>query len=473
MKSSVEYTSPTQVKLTVEVPFEELSEAVAAAYKRISSQVNIPGFRKGKVPAAVINQRIGRETVVEEAVNESIPALYDQAVAETGVVPVGRPSAEITELVDGERLVFEAQVDVRPDFELPAYDGLQIEVDDAVITDEQVDEQLDALRKRFGTATPVERPSADGDLVLLDVVGRLDGEDLEEYSATALSYEVGSDGMLTGADEAVRGLSKDESATFHFTPEEGEQRGADIEVNVTVRDVRELSLPDADDDFAQLASEFDTLAELRESLRGGVERMALVDQGMAAREKALDMLLDSVEIPIPESLIDEHLGDHFEDGHGDDDHRAEVRAEAEKATKTRFILDRIADQEELSVGQSELTKWLMGQAPRYGMTPDQFAEALVQAGQVQSAVADVRRGKALALVLQKAAVTDASGNVVNLSALDEPTAEEKIAQLVEEAQAAAAAAADGADDGAVDGADEAEAGDVDVSEGENSEADEK
>jgi trigger factor len=199
-----------------------------------------------------------------------------------------------------------------------------------------------------------------------------------------------------------------------------------------------------------LASEFDTLDELRGSLRDGVERMALVDQGMAAREKALDLLLEATDIPIPESLLEEHLGEHFEDGHGDDDHREEVRAEAEKATKTRFILDKIADNEELSVGQGELTKWLMGQAPRYGMTPDQFAEALVQAGQVQSAIADVRRGKALALVLQKAVVTDASGNVVNLSALDEPTAEEQIAQLVEQAQAAAAAAGE-RDDEVLDG----------------------
>ena len=446
MKSSVEHLSPTRVKLTIEVPFEELAEALAAAYKRISSQVNIPGFRKGKVPAAVINQRIGREAVLEEAVNEAIPGLYDQAISEAGVVPVSRPTAEVTELIDGEKLVFEAQVDVRPEFDLPDYQGLQISVDDAEVTEGQIDEQLDALRKRFGTATPVERPAADGDLVLLDVIGRLDGEELEDFSATALSYEVGSDGMLTGADEAVRGLSKDEETTFAFTPEEGELHGADIDIQVTVRDVRELSLPEADDDFAQLASEFDTLDELRGSLRDGVERMALVDQGMAAREKALDLLLDATDIPIPESLLEEHLGEHFEDGHGDDEHREEVRAEAEKATKTRFILDKIADNEELSVGQGELTKWLMGQAPRYGMTPDQFAEALVQAGQVQSAIADVRRGKALALVLQKAVVTDASGNVVNLSALDEPTAEEQIAQLVEQAQAAAAAAGEGGDE---------------------------
>ncbi|MEI6623703.1 MAG: trigger factor [Actinomycetes bacterium] len=446
MKSSVEHLSPTRVKLTIEVPFEELAEALAAAYKRISSQVNIPGFRKGKVPAAVINQRIGREAVLEEAVNEAIPGLYDQAISEAGVVPLSRPTAEVTELIDGEKLVFEAQVDVRPEFDLPDYQGLQISVDDAEVTEGQIDEQLDALRKRFGTATPVERPAADGDLVLLDVIGRLDGEELEDFSATALSYEVGSDGMLTGADEAVRGLSKDEETTFAFTPEEGELHGADIDIQVTVRDVRELSLPEADDDFAQLASEFDTLDELRGSLRDGVERMALVDQGMAAREKALDLLLDATDIPIPESLLEEHLGEHFEDGHGDDEHREEVRAEAEKATKTRFILDKIADNEELSVGQGELTKWLMGQAPRYGMTPDQFAEALVQAGQVQSAIADVRRGKALALVLQKAVVTDASGNVVNLSALDEPTAEEQIAQLVEQAQAAAAAAGEGGDE---------------------------
>ena len=432
MNSSVETLSPTRVKLTVEVPFDDMSDNIASAYKRIASQVNIPGFRKGKVPSAIIDQRVGRGAVLEEAINEVLPKAYDDAITENEVVAVGQPDVEVTEIADGEKFVFTAEVDVRPEFDLPDYTGIAVSVDDAEVNDEQVDEQLDALRKRFGTAVPVERAAADEDVVLLDVEGVLDGERLEEYSATALSYEVGSSGMVSGADEAIRGLSEGESAKFAVTPDEGGFSGTGIELTVDVKGVRERTLPDADDEFAQLASEFDTLDELKADLRTRVERMALVEQGMAAREKVLDHLLEAIEIPIPDSLVAAQTEEHFQDGHGDDDHKAEVEENTRKSIKTQFILDKIADAEELTVGQAELSQWLVTQAPRYGMTPDQFAEALVQAGQVQMAVADVRRGKALALVLQKADVTDASGNEVNLSALDEAVEEELIDELEEE-----------------------------------------
>ncbi|MGV1036141.1 MAG: trigger factor [Candidatus Nanopelagicales bacterium] len=431
MKSSVETLSPTRVKLTVEVPFEEMSDSLAAAYTRISSQVTIPGFRKGKVPPRVIDQRVGRESVLEEAVNEALPAAYDAAITENEVVAVGQPQVEVTELEDNEKLVFTAEVDIRPEFELPEYAGLAVSVADTEVNDEKVTEQLDELRKRFATALPVERAAQDDDLVLIDVDGTLDGEKQEEYSATALSYEVGSAGMVNGADEAIRGLSEGETATFPFTPEEGEVAGQELSITVTVQGVRERSLPDADDEFAQLASEFDTLEELRGDLRERVERMALVEQGMEAREKALKQLLETVEIPVPQSLLDAQVAEHFEDGHGDDEHRAEVEENTSKSIRTQFLLDKIADTEELSVGQAELTQWLIAQAPRYGMSPDQFADALVQAGQVPMAVADVRRGKALATVLQKAAVTDASGNEVNLAALDQAEADEMEEELEE------------------------------------------
>ncbi len=432
MNSSVETLSPTRVKLTVEVPFDDMSENIASAYKRIGSQVTIPGFRKGKVPSAIIDQRVGRGAVLEEAINEALPGAYDAAVQENDLVAVGQPEVEVTEIADGDKFVFVAEVDIRPEFDLPDYTGIAVSVDDAEINDEKVDEQLDELRKRFGTAVPVERAAADEDVVLLDVVGTLEGERLEEYSATALSYEVGSAGMVSGVDEAIRGLSEGESANFTFTPEEGEFSGKEIELSIEVKGVRERSLPDADDEFAQFASEFDTLDELKADLRTKVERMALVEQGMAAREKVLEHLLEVIDIPIPESLVSAQTDEHFQDGHGDGDHKAEVEADARTSIKTQFVLDKIADAEALAVGQAELSQWLVTQAPRYGMTPDQFAEGLVQAGQVQMAVADVRRGKALAFVLQKAAVTDASGNEVNLSALDQAVEDELIDELEEE-----------------------------------------
>ena len=424
MKSSVETLSPTRVKVTVDVPFSEIGDSVEQAYQRIGAQVTIPGFRPGKVPSRVIDQRVGRGAVLEEAINEALPKAYEEAIEEASIVAVGQPEVEVTEVNDPENFVFTAEVDVRPEFDLPDYAGIAVSVDDTEITDADVEEQLDELRKRFGTVIPVERAAADDDVVLIDVEGFAGDTKLDDYSATALSYEVGSGGMVDGADEALRGLSVGESATFTFTPEEGDQVGNELTINVTVQAVRERSLPDADDEFAQLASEFDTLDELRTDLRTRVERMKLVEQGMAARELVLEKLLESVEIPVPESLMKAQVDEHFEDGHGDDDHRGEVVENAERSIRTQFILDKIADTEELAVNQAELTQWLVTQAPRYGMEPDQFADALVQAGQVPMAVADVRRGKALALALQKAEVTDASGREVNLAALDQAEEEE-------------------------------------------------
>lgn len=432
MKTTVENISPTRVKLTVEVPFEDLQDNITSAYKRIGSQINIPGFRRGKVPSRVIDQRVGRLAVLEEAVNEFLPQAYDEAITQNEIFAVSQPQVEVDELVDGQPLVFKAEVDVRPEFEIGDYDGIAVTVDDAEVSDEKVAEQLDELRKRFATALPVERGAQDGDLVLIDVEGTLDGERLDEFCANAYSYEVGSAGMVSGADETLRGLSKGESGVFQFTPDEGEQSGKEISIKVDVQEVRERELPEADDEFAQLASEFDTLEELKADLRTRVERMALVEQGMAAREKVLEHLLDTIEFPIPESMLDAQVGEHFEDGHGDEEHRAEVVENTTRAIRTQFILDKIADAEELTVGQAELTQWLISQAPRYGMTPDQFADALVQAGQVQMAVADVRRGKALAAVLQKAKVTDESGNEVNLAELDAAVEDEIEEELVEE-----------------------------------------
>jgi len=435
VKSTVENLNPTRVKLTIEVPFDEMGESIDAAYKRISSQVNVPGFRKGKVPSQIIDQRVGRGAVLEEAVNEILPAAYESAVAENELNIVSQPEVEVTEVSDNDKVVFTAEVDIRPEFEVADYSDISVEVEDSVVDDAKVDEQLDELRKRFGTAVPVDRAAADEDLVLIDVVGSLDGERIEDYCATALSYEVGSVGMVSGADEAIRGLSKDESTTFTFSPEEGEHVDREIELAVDVKEVRERSLPDADDEFAQLASEFDTLDELKADLRERVEKMALVEQGMAAREKVLDYLLENTEIHVPQSMLAAQVDEHFQDGHGGDDddaHRTEVEEDTSKAIKTQFILDKVADAEAVVVGQAELTQWLVSQAPRYGMTPDQFAEALVQANQVQMAVADVRRGKALASILHLATVTDASGNVVDLSSLDAALDEELEEEALEE-----------------------------------------
>jgi trigger factor len=419
MKSSVETLSPTRVKLTVEIPFEEMADSIDAAYKAIATQVTIPGFRKGKVPSRIIDQRVGRGAVLQEAINEALPGAYEAAVKEHSVAIVGRPEIEVTELEDGSRVAFTAEVDVRPEFDLPDYSGIEVEVDDLEASEDDVEEQLTSLRARFATLIPVERAAADGDLLLVDISGvDASGAQIEDLSASAMSVELGDDGILPGFDDAVRGASAGDVRTFEFIPTSGEFEGKPLNVTVAISAVRERELPEADDSFAMLASEFDTIDELREDLKERLGRVRLMEQAMQARGKVHEALLASIDIPVPQGLIDSEVEEHFTDGHGDDEHRAEFVKQIHDQVKTQFILDRIAEQEQIAVGESELSAWVLQQAPRYGMSPDALLSALIQGNQLSVAIGDIRRGKALALVATKAKVTDASGRTVDLEALD-------------------------------------------------------
>ncbi|HSN11970.1 MAG TPA: trigger factor [Propionibacteriaceae bacterium] len=422
MKSAVETLTPTRVKLTVEVPFEELQPALDAAYKRIAAQITVPGFRKGKVPNRVIDQRVGRAAVLDEAINDAINVNLDAALRDNEIKLLGRPEVDVTEFADQAPLAFTAEMDVVPEFELPAYDSLEVTVDPSEVTDADVETQLDSLRSRFGSLVSVERAAETGDVLLFDISGEHDGASVEDLTATALSYELGTEGMLPGFDEAVQGASAGETRTFTFTPEGGEYEGKEITVTVVVTTVRERVLPEADDSFAQLASEFDTMDELRDDLRTRLVRVKKLEQGYAAREKVAEALLAATDVPVPEGVIAQQVEDHFSDGHGDDDHRAEVETQTRDSLKSQLVLDKIAETEELSVSESELSSWLVQQAPRYGMSPDQFAQELVNAGQVPAAVAEVRRAKALAHVLEHARVVDSTGAVVDLAELDLPVA---------------------------------------------------
>ncbi|MCA0331776.1 MAG: trigger factor [Actinobacteria bacterium] len=418
MKSAVETLSPTRVKLTVEVPFEEITPSLDAAYKRIAAQISVPGFRKGKVPNRVIDQRIGRAAVLDEAANDVIGSSLDAALRENDIRPLGRPEVDVQTYEDSQPLAFTAEMDVVPEFDLPAYDSIEVVVDAAEVTDADVDEQLTSLRTRFGSLATVERAAASGDVILFDLSGEHDGEVVEDLVATALSYELGQGGMLPGFDEAVDGASAGDVRTFAFTPEGGEYADKEISVEVKVLTVRERELPAADDDFAQLASEFDTIDELRADLQDRLAKVKLLEQGYAAREKVAEALIEAVDLPVPEGAVQQQIEEHFADGHGDDDHREEFEKNARESLKSQLVLDKIADAEELAVTEAELSQWLVAQAPRYGMTPDQFAQELVNAGQVPAAVAEVRRSKALAHVLEHARIVDTNGDVVDLNQLD-------------------------------------------------------
>ena len=438
MKSAVETLNPTRVKLTVEVSFDELKPSLDKAYKTIGSQVTVPGFRKGKVPPRIIDQRIGRGAVLEEAVNDALPKFYGDAVEANDVKVIGQPDVDVTELADGEHLTFTAEVDVRPEFDLPEYEGLEVTVDDADVTDAEVDEQVDGLRARFGTLTGVDRAVADGDFLSIDLSATVGGEAVADLTAKGLSYQVGGGALLEGLDEAVIGLSAGETRDFTTTLVGGDHAGEEAVVTVEVKSVKERELPELDDDFAQTASEFDTLDELRADVRSRVENMKTVQQGVQARDRVLEKLLDSVELPLPEGVFkaeidarNHSLAHQLEsagmskadflaaEGQTEEEFDAELLKSTRDAMSAQFVLEKIVEKEQLSVNEQELTEHLVRTAARYGMSPDQFVQQVVQAGQVPMLVSEVVRGKALALVLDKARITDESGREIDLDALRE------------------------------------------------------
>lgn len=456
MKSTVERLSPTRVRINVEVPFDELKPDFDRAYKKIAQQVRVPGFRPGKVPARIIEARLGRGVVLEEVVNGAVPAKYSEAVTTADdVTPIGRPDIEVTEIADGDKLAFKAEVDVRPQIDLPDLESISVSVDDVEVGDADVEEQLENLRARFGTLTGVERAAAKDDFVLIDLSASVDGETVEDATTTGFSYQVGQGGLIDGIDEAIEGLSADEEATFTSRLVAGEFADKDAEVTVKVTAVKERQLPEADDEFAQLASEFDTLDELTADLRERLGRARKMEQVTQARDKVLDAIVDATEVPLPESVVQAevdstlhdavHPFDHdeakFEEflvsqGQTREEFDTETKEAAEKSVRTRLVLDALADREQTTVNDQELTERIVFQAQQYQMPPEEFVRRIQEAGQLGAIYSDVRRSKALIAAVRAAGVTDESGNEVDMSEVlgeDEPEDAETAEEATEEA----------------------------------------
>jgi trigger factor len=422
VKSAVETLNPTRVKLTVVVPFDELKPSLDAAYKTIGSQLNVPGFRAGKVPARIIDQRVGRSAVLQEAVNDALPRFYGQAVEDNKIRPLGQPEVDVTEVPasDGQDLKFTIEVDVRPDLDLPDYEGIEVEVDvvDGEATATDVEERITALRQRFGTLTGVERAAETGDFVSIDLAASIGEEEID--SAKGISYEVGSGNMIVGLDDALVGMAMEETKTFTAPLAGGDREGQDAEVTVSVQSVKERVLPELDDDFAQLASEFDTLEELQADVTAQAERAKKFEQGVQARDKVLEHLLEHTEIPIPDALVEAEVKQHLEGESRleDAEHRTEVETSTRRTMRSQFLLDAVAEKEQVSVGQPELIEYLVMSAQQYGMEPNDFAKAVDEGGQIPAMVAEVARRKALAAVLDKAKIVDTAGNEVDLKDLN-------------------------------------------------------
>ncbi|WP_367301596.1 trigger factor [Rhodococcus sp. BUPNP1] len=436
MKSTVEQLSPTRVRINVEVPFEELQPDFDRAFKALAGQVRIPGFRPGKAPRKILEARVGRGAVLDQVINEAIQSRYSEAVTANDVKVISQPEIDVTKLEDNVELAFTAEVDVRPEITLPDFSEIAVTVDPVEITDEDIAEQLLSLRQRFGTLTGVERPVQDGDFVSIDLSATVDGNEVPEAATEGLSHEVGSGQLIDGLDEAIIGLSAGESKEFTSTLVAGEYAGKEAVVTVKVNTVKQRELPEADDEFAQLASEFDTIGELEADLRERVQRVKQVEQAGQIRDKVLEVLLETVEIPVPEAAVQAEVDSALHDAIHELDHDEtklnelleaqgtsreefdkEARESAERSVKTQLLLDAIAEAENTTVEQQELTERIFFQAQRYGIPPEQFIQQISQANQLGAVFADVRRGKALGTVVDRATVTDTTGATVDTSEL--------------------------------------------------------
>ena len=425
MKSAVESLSPTRVRISIHLDFKDLEPHVSTAYQTLSQQVSIPGFRKGKVPRQLIDQRVGRGTVLNEAINTALPEFYTQAARDNDVLVVGRPTVDIKELKDNELVKFEVEVDIRPEIKLPDFSTIELSVSDVEVTEKDVDEQIEALRVRFGTLTTIEKDAASGDFVTIDLIAKVEGKEVEGGTANNISYEVGSNRMIDGLDAALEGMKVGENKTF-TTQLVGMKEGETGEVSVTLQAVKKRELPELNDDFAKLASEFETLEELRSDAKERLSRLKAMEQGAEARDALLKHLLDNVEIQVPEQLVKDEVHDHLEKENRleDETHRTEVTEEINRSVRADFLLDSIVKAEEVQVSEAELTEYLIRTAARYGMSPDQFAQQLSQAGQIAALMAEVSRTKALATVLERVKIKDASGRAIDLSKLNPKPATE-------------------------------------------------
>ena len=432
MKSNVEQLSPTRVRIKVQVPFTELEPDFQRAYKELAKQVRLPGFRPGKAPAKLLEARFGREAMLEQVVNEALPSRYGQAVAESEVHPLGQPDIEVTKKEYGQELAFTAEVDVRPKIALPDLSELTVSVDPVGVSDDDVDAELESLRARFGTLTGVDRPVADGDFVSIDLSAAVDGEDVPNAAAQGLSHEVGSGRLIAGLDDALVGLSVDESKEFTAKLATGEHAGHDAQVTVTVKSIKERELPEPDDGFAQLASEFDTIDELRSNLRDQVGQVKRAQQAEKIRDATMDALVEQVDVPLPEAIVQAqfdtaihnalHSFNHdeakfnevlAEQGKTREEFQTETRSAAESDVKRQLLLDALADDLEVKVGQDDLTERLVMTSRQYGIEPQQLFAYLQENNQLPAMLADVRRGLTIAAVVQAATVTDTDGNSID------------------------------------------------------------
>ena len=418
MKTTVERLNPTRVKLTITVDAAGFKPALEKAYVTVSSQVNIPGFRKGKVPASILDQRVGKDAIIAQAVNDGLDDFYREALIKENLKPLSTPQADIKSAPNAQEptneLVVELEVEVRPEFKLPEYKGLKIKVDAVKIAKMDIESELDALRARFGTLKTVDRPAKNGDFTSIDLSAAIGGTQID--TAKDISYEIGSGQLLDGIDEALETLTAGETTTFRSKLVGGDQAGSEAEVTVTLNAVKERELPKADDAFAQLASEFDTIAELKADIEKKLEQNFVRKQILQARDQIVDQLIEKAKIPVSDEAVNREVDSHLEnEGKAmDDPHRVEVLEETEKNFRVQLLLDAVVDAEAIKVEDQELIEYLAFQSRNYGMDPNEFIKQVANAGQVPMFVDELSRRKAVDALVAHAEITDAKGNKVSV-----------------------------------------------------------
>ena len=415
MKTTVERIKPTRVKLVIEASPVDMKPSLDHAYEHIAQEVNIPGFRKGKVPPAILEKRIGKPAIMAHAINDGLDRIYREAVEQNNLRVLGQPKADIKKTPDENTwdgdLVVEIEVEVRPEIKLIEYKNLKVKVADIKVEAKEIDAELDALRSRFGTLKTVDRPAKKGDFTTIDLAASIDGKVIDE--AQGISYEVGSGNLLDGIDEALDTLTAGESTTFKSKLVGGDKAGEEAEIAVTLTAVKERELPKADDAFAQMASEFDTLKELKDDIEKQLKQAKVYNQGLEARDKLTDLLVEKIDVAVSDELVEADVNRHLE-GEGrleDKEHRAEVTGQSEKSFKVQMILDEIALAENVKVNEQELMQYLIQASQSYGMDPNEFIKIIDQNGQIPSFVAEVARRKALSIVLETTEVSDSKGKV--------------------------------------------------------------
>lgn len=432
-----ESLSPTRVRLTITVSPEELKPSIDHAYQHIAEEMSIPGFRKGKVPPPIIDQRVGRGEVINHAVSEGLDRYFQAAVQEEKLRTLGQPQADVKNWPSDKDfsgdLVVDVEVDVRPDFTIPAFAKYTLEVAATEVGKAEVEAELDELRARFGNLVTVDRPIKSGDFVQIDLEATIGDNTID--SASSISYEVGSGQLIDGIDDALDTLTAGEETTFESKLLGGDHEGEMAQIALTVLSVKERELPEADDDFAQIASQFDTIKELKDDLKTQVERKGLFAQAQEARDALVEKMLTDVDMLLPQGVVDAEVNRHLEgENRMDDDvHRAEVVESTEKSLRTQLLLDALVEKLEVEVGQNELTQYLMQSASQYGMEPSEFIQTLQENNQIPSMVGEVARSKSLSVALADVTVKDSKGKKVDLSSVlstGDDSAEDAIAQAV-------------------------------------------